>query len=151
MRKKRAILWTVVILCLLSIGAISAYKPWRDMALLIGLLIYSDVTKPNDPLTRTIRNAPTGWGELVALTPKPLKIGMTKTEVEQVLADGKFKPTENRDFSWHHPRTLPADSQFYSKSVDGLPCALNYTVIVRYDDHQTLVEAMGTENEAGCL
>jgi hypothetical protein len=151
MRKKRPILWTGLAVCLILAGAVAAYKPWRDTALLIGLLFYSDVTKPNDPLTRSIRDTPTGWGEPVALTPEPLKSGMAKVQVEQVLTDGKFKPTENRDFSWRNPRIFPSDSLFYSKSVDGLPCGLNYTVVVRYDDRQTLVAAVGTENEAGCL
>lgn len=152
MRKKRPIVWTGVAICLALAGAVVVYKPWRDIALIMALVAYTDITKPNDPLTRALRDAPTeDWGVAVALTPATLKIGMTRKDVDKVLAAGKFKPDESREFSWRHPVAFPTDSLFYSKFVDGVPCALKYTVVIRYDDRRTLVEAVGTENEAGCL
>ena len=152
MRKKRRILWGSLLICSVLAGVVAVYKPWRDIAFITGLIVYTDIKKPNDPSTRTLRDAPADdWGMAVALTPLPLEAGLTRGDVEKMLAKGKFKPDETREFSWRHPRTFSSESLYYSKTVEGLPCALRYVVVVRYDDRHRLVEATGTEDEAGCL
>lgn len=135
-------------------------RPVLLSGLLVGLALtiagmhkpaYSGIFQPDDPVSRAIRKAPTGWGEPVELMPKPFKSGMTKAEVEKILTEGKFKPDESRVFSRRHPLDFPPDSLFYSKLVTGMPCALDYVVVVQYDEQHTLSRAVGTYDEAGCL
>ncbi|WP_349319465.1 hypothetical protein [Asticcacaulis sp. MM231] len=124
---------------------------FRQSTILLGLIVYSEVTKPNDAITRTIRNGSHEWGKAIALTPKPFKIGDPESDVLRHLSKAKYTTDTDKAFSWSKPKSFPADSQFYEKSVGGLPCSLHFEVVVRFDDQHRLLEAWGTEDEAGCL
>lgn len=134
--------------------ALGANAGIRDRLGLIVGLVYSDLTKPNDPLTRTLRGggkAGSGWGSAVQLIPIPLTRGEARHDVDLVLAKGKYTADRQRNFSWHSPREFPAGSLFYAKHVDGAPCSLTYEVVVTYDDNGRLLDAVGNQEEAGCL
>ena len=117
----------------------------------MGLVAYSEITKPNDAVTRTIRNGSNEWGAAIALTPKPFKTGDAQDDVLRQLSKAKYTTDSDKTFSWSKPKSFPADSQFYEKSVEGVPCSVHFEVVVRFDDQHRLVEAWGTEDEAGCL
>lgn len=149
--KKRPILLIVTCLTIGLAALFTLNASFRQTTILIGLLFYTEITKPNDAVTRTIRNGGNEWGTAIALTPKPFKAGDAEEDVLRRLSKAKYTIDSDKTFSWSKPRQFPADSQFYERSVEGLPCSLHFEVVVRFDDQHRLIEAWGAEDEAGCL
>ncbi|MFT4077174.1 MAG: hypothetical protein QM647_16725 [Asticcacaulis sp.] len=149
--KKRRILLTVICLTIGFAALFMLNASFRQTSILIGLLIYTEITKPNDAVTRTIRDGSHEWGTAIALTPKPFKTGDAEGDVLQRLSRAKYTVDSDKTFSWRKPKQFPPGSQFYERSVEGLPCSLHFEVVVRFDNQHRLIEAWGTEDEAGCL
>ena len=149
--KKRPIFLTVICLTVGLAALLTLNAQLRQTAIIMGLVAYSEITKPNDAVTRTIRNGSNEWGAAIALMPKPFKTGDAEDDVLRQLSKAKYTTDSDKTFSWSKPKSFPADSQFYEKSVEGVPCSVHFEVVVRFDDQHRLVEAWGTEDEAGCL
>lgn len=149
--KKRPILLTVIGLTIGLAALFTLNVSFRQTSILIGLLIYTEIAKPNDAVTSAIRNGRHEWGMAIALTPKPFKTGDAEDDVLQRLSRAKYTADSDKTFSWSKPRQFSASSQFYERSVEGLPCSIHFEVVVRFDNQHRLVEAWGAEDEAGCL
>ncbi|WP_303830374.1 hypothetical protein [Asticcacaulis taihuensis] len=149
--KKRPILLLMVCVVTGLVALLTLNAQFRQSAIIMGLVIYSDIIKPNDPVTRTIRNGSNEWGAATELTPKPFKKGDAEDDVLRQLSKAKYTADTDKSFSWRKPRSFPAGSQFYERYVEGLPCSVHFEVVVRFDDQHRLIEAWGTEDEAGCL
>ncbi len=127
-------------------------RDFRDDLALYAAVIYSDITKPNDPVTRQIRNDPSReQAHKVSLMPTPLVKGMGRSEVMKQLADAKYKPDPNVTFTIRHPEPIPSGALHFSMSADELPCQIFYDVVVRFDASNRLVDAYGASEETGCL
>lgn len=127
-------------------------RNFRNDLWLYAAIVYADITKPNDPVTRRIRNDPSReWGHKVALTPKPFVKGTTRPEVLKQLGNAKYKTDPDDTFTIRGPEPIPAGGLHFSKSADEFPCQVLYDVVVRFDASDRLVDAYGAEEETGCL
>lgn len=149
--KKRPILLLMICVVMGLIALFTLNAQFRQSTIIMSLVIYSEITKPNDAITRTIRNGSNEWGAAIELTPKPFKKGDADDDILRQLSKAKYTVDTDKSFSWRKPRSFPAGSQFYERSVEGLPCSVHFEVVVRFDDQHRLLEAWGTEDEAGCL
>ncbi len=151
MKKKRPVLWTLAGLVLVFGLALAVSRTVRFVVFIVAAAVYTDLTKPNDPLTRVVRNTYAGGSRPVMLTPQPLQVGEPRAEVEALLAKGKYQPDPQERFDSAKPYPFAAGSLFYRRIVDGAPCQLRYEIIVRYDAQDRLIEATGGENEPMCI
>jgi len=71
--KKRPILLLIICAAIGLIALFTLNAQFRQSTSIMALVIYSDITKPNDAVTRTIRNGTNEWGTAIELTLKPFK------------------------------------------------------------------------------
>ncbi len=153
--KRAPIFWIgLAVLAVLTLTGLRAAfdRNFRQGLWLYTAVVYADIIKPNDPVTRQIRHDPSReWGHKVSLTPKPFAVGTTRSEVLKRLAEAKYKADPDDTFSIRHPEPVPRGGVHYSMSADEFPCQILYDVVVRFDASDRLVDAYGAEEETGCL
>lgn len=152
MIKRRPIMLACIALIAAFAITVTVSKTFRENLIIYGLIVYSDLTKPNDPITRAIRTRPSReWGSEVVLIPYPFSRGETESDVDRLLARGRYQTDKEALFSPRNSKQFPDGSRFYTMNVTELPCNIRYEVVVRYDDQGRLTDASGTSDEAGCL
>jgi hypothetical protein len=155
-RKKTTLLrW--IALGLVGIVAATALRAafdrnFRNDLWLYAAIVYADITKPNDPVTRHIRNDPSReWGHKVSLLPRPFAMGTSRSEVLKQLVAARYESDPDETFSLRHPEPIPPGGLHFSMSADEFPCQILYDVVVRFDASDRLIDAYGAQEETGCL
>jgi len=154
-KKRGPIFWIAlaILAALTATGLRAAFdRDFRNDLELCAAIIYADITKPNDPVTRHIRDDPSReQAHKVPLMPKPFARGIARSEVLKQLTDAKYKANPGDMFTIRHPEPIPPGALHFSMSADELPCEILYDVVVKFDASDRLVDAYGAEEETGCL
>ena len=150
--KARPILLTVAAIALAGVAVVAIWRPAGDTAGLVVAIVWSDMVKPNDPVTHRIREDFGKWhrvaGDKVSLIPEPLVAGTPKDAVIAQLAQAKYQPDADGAFAF--TGMTKGDGLYYVMSATEGPCDVSYQVMVRFDAAGALVDAEGTET-MGCL
>ncbi len=157
MKRSRPILLTVAAIVLVGVAVVAIWRPAGDTAGLVVAMVWSDIVKPNDPVTRQIREDFAKWhrdaGDKVSLIPEPFVAGTPKDAVIAQLTQAKYKPDADGYFAFTG-KSVRDDAKdnglYYVMSTNEGPCDVSYQVMVRFDASGELSDAEGTEVSA-CL
>ena len=156
MKRSRPILLTVAAIALVVAAIVAVDRPFRDDMYLIAAVYWSEIVKPNDPVTHRIREDFGKWhrvaGDKVSLIPEPFVAGAPKDEVVKQLITAKYHPDANGYFAFTGKTVSDATDNglYYVMSANEGPCDITYQVMVRFDASGGLSDAQGTEISA-CL
>lgn len=149
--KKRPILWSLLAVIAIGAALLLLNRKLRDTTFLAAAIQFSEWTKPNDEVSRTISKSTIEWGDNVALVPHPFASGTAQADVIDLLQKAKYQTDPEQTFSIRHPRMLPEGSLYYELRVTEGPCDVHYGVALVFDANHRLREAWGAKDEVGCI
>ena len=156
-RTKRSVLWVVVALIAVIGCSLAFNRGFRETTILIVVIFWTEVTKPNDPVTHRVRTAfktaDHSEGDKISLMPKPLAAGIAKNEVMNELAADKYKPDPNGSLSpaGDGPAMAGEERLYYTMTSSEGACDVFYEVQVDFDLSGHLTQAWGTQTDRLCL